>query len=118
MSLKQQANIASTIAKKYDMDIRVVNFIINHPKRFIADCMRDPTDERPIRLKYFGVFAVRVPKSNHKVYKKYTNKRNIFLFISYVRKRVRGVSMFTTHRGYPSIYSFKTAYCEYINKGY
>jgi hypothetical protein len=52
-----QDRIIKDIAKKYKLDYRHVKNIVYYPFKFAKAKMSDPLNERPIRIKYFGVFT-------------------------------------------------------------
>ena len=47
------------LAKKYNKDPRVIREIVYSPLKFATRIISDPTDMRPIRIRYFGVFALK-----------------------------------------------------------
>lgn len=53
--------LVKEISKKYNLDKRVVNFIINHSFIFTHNVIKDDKDWRPIMLRYIGKF---VPMKN------------------------------------------------------
>lgn len=55
----QRDAFVAVAVEKYKMDSRVISKIVNHPSFFLHKVMQDPNDERPIRWKYFGAFALR-----------------------------------------------------------
>lgn len=44
------------LSKKTNIDSRVVKMIADYPMKFARDRMADAEDDRPIRIRYFGVF--------------------------------------------------------------
>lgn len=55
--MKEQDKIISDIAAAKKKDVRVIQNIVYHPLLFTKHKMADPDDYRPIRIRYFGVFA-------------------------------------------------------------
>jgi len=53
--------IVKELAFKYNRDVRVVDTITRHPFKYLYELMQSD-DERPFRLKYFGVFAMKNTK--------------------------------------------------------
>lgn len=47
------------LATEFNKDIRVINAIVGSPIAFMKQKIEDPTDFRPIRIRYFGQF---IPK--------------------------------------------------------
>lgn len=56
--------IVKELSVKYDKDVRVIDTITRHPFKFLYELMQS-SSERPFRIKYLGVFAVK----NSKLYK-------------------------------------------------
>jgi hypothetical protein len=54
---KKHYKFVKEISDEEKMDMRVVNFIVSHPFRFVADKMKDKEDVTPIRLRYIGAFC-------------------------------------------------------------
>lgn len=46
------------ISKEVNIDVRVVDCICRHLSRFLAERIRDGEDNRPVRWRYLGVFAM------------------------------------------------------------
>lgn len=61
----QEQAFVDIAAEKYKLDKRVISKIVRHPSLFLHNVMQDPLDERPVRWKYVGVFALR--KNKHKI---------------------------------------------------
>ena len=57
--------ILTTLSKKYDKDIRVIDAITRSSFRFLYDVTTNPIDFRPVRYMYLGVFSQK--KSNNKL---------------------------------------------------
>lgn len=55
---KQHDRIIKDIAKKYNVDKRVVNHIVSHLFLFLKKVISDPKDNRPVRFRYWGVWAI------------------------------------------------------------
>jgi len=47
------------LAKKHNKDPRVIREVVYSPLKFASRVVSDPTDMRPIRVRYFGVFALK-----------------------------------------------------------
>ena len=54
--LKQDI-IIRDLAAKYKKDPRIIEAIVYSPLKFTKRVFEDPRDDRPIRIKYFGVFV-------------------------------------------------------------
>ena len=52
-----QEKLIRQLAKKYNIDYRVVKEIVYSPLKFTNRVVTDNTDMRPIRIMYFGVFT-------------------------------------------------------------
>jgi hypothetical protein len=46
------------IAEELNLDRRVVDLVATHPFLFLSRVMRNPKNLRPVRLRYFGIFAI------------------------------------------------------------
>lgn len=57
------------LAKKYKKDTRVIKTITEYPFKFAKERMSDPSDDRPIRIRYFGVFTQRKLKNKDVIMK-------------------------------------------------
>jgi len=57
--------LVKRIAKRKNMDERVVRLIADYPFKFTRDRMSDPADWRAIRIRHFGVFALRLKFTMH-----------------------------------------------------
>lgn len=55
----QEQAFVELAAQKYKLDKRVISKVVRHPSLFLLNVMQDPVDERPVRWKYWGVFALR-----------------------------------------------------------
>jgi len=53
--------IVKDLAFKYNRDMRVINTITRHPFKYLYELMQS-SDERPFRIKYLGIFAVKNTK--------------------------------------------------------
>ena len=49
--------IIKKLAEKYNKDFRIIQEIVGSPFKFVNRVIRDPYDERPVRIRYFGVFV-------------------------------------------------------------
>ena len=54
-----QDRFIRNLAKKYNRDPRVIREIVYSPLKFATRTISDPEDMRPIRIRYFGVFALK-----------------------------------------------------------
>lgn len=61
----QEEAFVELAAQKFKLDKRVISKIVRHPSLFLHTIMQDPVDERPVRFKYLGVFALR--KNRYKI---------------------------------------------------
>ncbi len=52
-----QSQLEKDLAKKYNLDYRIIREIVRSPLKFVKRRMEDEEDQRPIRLRYFGVFV-------------------------------------------------------------
>ena len=52
-----QERIIKEIAKKYNLDTRLVKTVVYHPIKFAKTKMENPTNNRPIRIRHFGLFT-------------------------------------------------------------
>jgi len=50
--------IIKKIAKRKEMDPRVVSMVARYPFHFVKDVIRSKKDLRPVRLRYFGLFVL------------------------------------------------------------
>jgi len=55
----REEEIIREIAKRKGMDTRVVSMVARYPFHFLKDVIASPTDLRPVRLKYFGLFVLK-----------------------------------------------------------
>jgi hypothetical protein len=53
--------ILKELSIKYGKDVRVIDTITRHPFKFLYELMQS-NSEKPFRIKYFGVFAVKNSK--------------------------------------------------------
>lgn len=53
----KQDTIIRDLAVKYKKDPRIIEAIVYSPLKFTKKVFEDPIDDRPIRIKYFGVFV-------------------------------------------------------------
>jgi len=53
----KQDFIIRDLAAKYKRDPRIIESIVYSPLKFAKRVFEDPNDNRPVRLKYFGVFV-------------------------------------------------------------
>jgi nucleoid DNA-binding protein len=52
-----QEKILKKLAKKYNLDQRLVKNIVYYPIKFAKEKISDPVNTRPVRIRYFGVFT-------------------------------------------------------------
>lgn len=62
------------LAKKHNMDARVVNHIVGHPSRFLRKVVTSD-DTRPVRIMHFGIFALK-----HAMLKVYKTRDKVAYF--------------------------------------
>lgn len=61
--MNYQDKIIKDLAKKHNLDSRIVKAIVYYPIKFTKDVFKDPVDMRPVRIRYFGVFTQKVVKN-------------------------------------------------------
>ena len=61
--MRTQETIIKNLAKKYNLDHRIVKEVVYSPLKFTNRVVKDPMDMRPIRIMYFALF-VQKPKKN------------------------------------------------------
>ena len=54
-----QDRLIRKLAKKYNKDPRVIRELVYSPLKFTSRIVSDPVDMRPVRIRYFGVFALK-----------------------------------------------------------
>ena len=57
-------SIIKNISKSTGIDIRVVTQVVHHPFKFVRDKISG-NEERPIRIRYFGVFSQKYLLNKH-----------------------------------------------------
>lgn len=57
------------LAKKFNKDPRVIREIVYSPLKFVNRTVSDPVDMRPIRIRYFGVFALKHKEAKDNMFK-------------------------------------------------
>lgn len=72
----KEKEIINEIAKRKNMDPRVVSLIANYPFHFTRKVMKEPEDYRPVRIRYFGLFALKPKYYSGKVPKNYNKVGN------------------------------------------
>ena len=55
--------VIKQLALKYNMDVRVIKLICNHPLLFTKHIMEDPEDIRAVMIRYFGKFIFKLGKT-------------------------------------------------------
>ena len=53
--------IIKELSQEFERDVRVIDTITRHPFKFLYDLMQSD-NERPFRIKYFGVFTIKNTK--------------------------------------------------------
>ena len=61
--MNYQDKIISNLAKKYNLDSRIVKSIVYSPLKFTNRIVKHNMDMRPIRIMYFGVFMQKERKN-------------------------------------------------------
>jgi len=51
--------LVKKIAKRKNIDERVVRLVADYPFKFVRDKVSNKTDWRPIRIRYLGIFALK-----------------------------------------------------------
>ena len=54
--LRQDVHIRD-LAAQYKKDPRIIEAIVYSPLKFAKQVFEDPKNDRPVRIKYFGVFV-------------------------------------------------------------
>jgi len=68
--MKEQDKIIKRLAEKYKKDQRVIKEIIYSPLKFAKRIITDPSENRPIRIRYFGAFIEKVTKTKQILFEK------------------------------------------------
>ena len=68
--MKVQDEIIGRLAKKYGKDARTIREIVYSPLKFAKRIITDPSDTRPIRIRYFGVFVEKPTKTKQVLFEK------------------------------------------------
>jgi hypothetical protein len=55
-----QKEVIRELAKKYDVDMRVIRFIVYYPYVFMSGRINDFDDYRPIRHRRLGAFVLKI----------------------------------------------------------
>ena len=53
----EQERLIRNIAKKKEMNLRITKTIAYYPLKFAKERMTDLSDDRPVRIRYFGAFV-------------------------------------------------------------
>ena len=61
--MNYQDKLIRKIGKKYNLDWRVVQEVVYSPLKFTNRIVKDPTDMRPVRIMYFGIFTQKPTKN-------------------------------------------------------
>jgi nucleoid DNA-binding protein len=69
-----QDRLIRALAKKYNKDERVIREIVYSPLKFTNRVISDPLDMRPIRIRYFGVFALKHKNAKDNLFKDRVNR--------------------------------------------
>jgi len=64
-----QDRLIRKLAKKYGKDERIIREIVYSPFKFANRIISDPLDMRPIRVRYFGVFALKHKNAKDNLFK-------------------------------------------------
>jgi len=78
--MKQRDKIVKELAKKYNKDKRIIDQIVKSPFKFTNRVIRDISDDRPVRLRYFGVFT----QKNYYYNKKYRINKMIDVLLEHI----------------------------------
>jgi len=73
---KTHKKIVKKISKELNMDERVISQLASDPFIFTSNIIRDPLDERPIRLRYLGILAIRKGREKHRFTNFYKYRHN------------------------------------------
>jgi len=68
--MKYQDRLIKDLAKKYNRDPRVIKEIVYSPIKFANRVISNPTDLRPVRVRYFGVFVLKHKDAKMNMFKK------------------------------------------------
>ncbi len=68
--MKEQDKIIKRLGEKYHKDPRVIKEIIYSPLKFAKRIITDPSETRPVRIRYFGVFIQKVTKTKQIIFEK------------------------------------------------
>ena len=69
--------LVKKIAKRKDMDERVVRLVADYPFKFVRDKIADPGDWRPIRIRYLAVFSIKSKFTNKGILPNYNALKQI-----------------------------------------
>jgi len=64
-----QDRLIRKLAKKYNKDPRIIKEVVYSPLKFASRVISDPLDMRPIRVRYFGVFALKHKDAKDNLFK-------------------------------------------------
>jgi len=67
--LLHQDRLIRKLAKKYNKDPRIIKEIVYSSLKFASRVISDPLDMRPIRVRYFGVFALKHKNAKDNMFK-------------------------------------------------
>lgn len=81
MGIKEE--LVKKLAKKTNLDNRVVRLIVDYPIKFVREKMASEEDWRPIRIRYFAIF---LPKSAGHEYEKSGTRDSINSKYTYIQK--------------------------------
>jgi len=79
--MKQRDKIVKELAKKYNKDKRIIDQIVKSPFKFTNRVIRDISDDRPVRLRYFGVFT----QKNYYYNKKYRINKMVDVLLENIK---------------------------------
>lgn len=66
---KFQDKLIRKLASKYGKDPRVIKQIVYSPLRFASRVVSDPCDDRPVRIRYFGILTLKHPEGKTNMFK-------------------------------------------------
>ena len=64
-----QDRLIRKLAKKYNKDPRIIKELVYSPLKFTSRIVSDPVDMRPVRIRYFGVFALKHKNAKDNLFK-------------------------------------------------
>ena len=61
--LNRQEILIRDLAAQYKKDPRIIESIVYSPLKFTKKVINDPTEERPVRIRYLGAFVQKATRS-------------------------------------------------------